>query len=69
MLGKQDQMLSKQDQMLGKQDQMIHLQQDTVGEIKGLRKDSVNYLESEFSEIKKKLNAIENALTREGIQV
>ena len=76
MLDKQDQMLEKQDKMLNtqgkmleKQDHMIHLQQDTVDEIKGLRKDSANYLDREFTEIKKKLTAIENALTREGIQV
>ncbi len=76
MLDKQDQMLEKQDEMLNtqgkmleKQDHMIHLQQDTVDEIKGLRKDSANYLDREFTEIKKKLTAIENALTREGIQV
>ena len=55
--------------MLDKQDQMIHLQQDTVDEVKGLRRDSASYLEKEFSEIKKKLIAIETALTREGIQV
>ena len=69
MLEKQDQMIGKQDQMLGKQDQMIHIQQDTVDEIKGFRKDSANYLETEFSDIKKKLQAIENALSREGIRV
>lgn len=76
MLDKQDQMLEKQDKMLNtqgkmleKQDHMIHLQQDTVDEIKGLRKDSANYLDREFTEIKKKLTAIENTLTREGIQV
>ena len=69
MLDKQDQMIEKQDQMVGKQDQMIHIQQDTVDEIKGFRKDSANYLKTEFSEIKKKLQAIENALSREGIRV
>ncbi len=69
MLEKQDQMLNKQDQMLWKQDQMIHIQQDTVDEIKGFRKDSANYLETEFLDIKKKLQAIENALSREGIRV
>ena len=69
MLDKQDKMLDKQDQMLHKQDQMIHIQQDTVDEIKGFRKDSAHYLETEFSDIKKKLNAIENALTRAGIEV
>ncbi len=62
-------MLEKQDQMLGKQDQMISLQHDTVDEIKGLRKDSANYLEIEFSEIKKKLHSIENALNKMGIEV
>ncbi|MCZ2416476.1 MAG: hypothetical protein LC132_02835, partial [Burkholderiales bacterium] len=69
MLEKQDEMLYTQGRMLEKQDHMIHLQQDTVDEIKGLRKDSANYLDREFTEIKKKLTAIENALTREGIQV
>jgi len=69
MLEKQDEMLYTQSRMLEKQDHMIHLQQDTVDEIKGLRKDSANYLDREFTEIKKKLTAIENALTREGIQV
>ena len=69
MLDKQDKMLDKQDKMLEKQDHMIHLQQDTVDEIKGFRKDSADYLDREFTEIKKKLNAIEAALTREGIQV
>ncbi|MCA1914830.1 acylphosphatase [Methanospirillum hungatei] len=69
MLTKQDQMLHKQDQMIEKQDQIIHIQQDTVDEIKGFRKDSTNYLETEFSDIKKKLQAIENALSREGIRV
>lgn len=62
-------MVDKQDKMLEKQDHMIHLQQDTVDEIKGFRKDSADYLDREFTEIKKKLNAIEAALTREGIQV
>ena len=69
MLTKQDQMLHKQDQMIEKQDQMIHIQQDTVDEIKGFRKDSANYLETEFSDIKKNLQAIENALSCEGIRV
>jgi acylphosphatase len=69
MLEKQDEMLYTQGRMLEKQDHMIHLQQDTVDEIKGLRKDSANYLDREFTEIKKKLTAIENTLTREGIQV
>jgi len=69
MISLQKTMLSKQDQMIGKQDQMIHIQQDTVDEIKGFRKDSANYLETEFSDIKKKLQAIENALSREGIRV
>jgi len=55
--------------MLDKQDQMIHIQQDTVDEINGFRKDSSNYLETEFSDIKKKLQAIENALSCEGIRV
>ena len=55
--------------MLDKQDQMIHIQQDIVDEINGFRKDSSNYLETEFSDIKKKLQAIENALSREGIRV
>jgi acylphosphatase len=65
----QKEMVSLQKIMLDKQDQMIHLQQDTVDEVKGLRRDSASYLEKEFSEIKKKLIAIETALTREGIQV
>ena len=39
--------------MLDKQDQMIHIQQDTVDEINGFRKDSSNYLETEFSDIKR----------------
>ncbi|HPY60962.1 MAG TPA: acylphosphatase, partial [Methanospirillum sp.] len=69
MISLQKVMLDKQDQMFEKQDHMVHLQQDTVDEIKGLRKDSANYLDREFTEIKKKLTAIENALTREGIQV
>ncbi|OQA55404.1 MAG: hypothetical protein BWY45_02236 [Euryarchaeota archaeon ADurb.Bin294] len=55
--------------MLDKQDQMIHIQQDIVDEINGFRKDSSNYLETEFSDIKKKLQAIENALSCEGIRV
>lgn len=58
-----------QNEWLKKQDQMLHLQHDTVDEIRGLRSDSGNYLEREFTEIKQKLHAIENALNREGIQV
>jgi acylphosphatase len=54
---------------LEKQDQMLDMQQDTVEEIKGLRKDSKSYLEVEFSEIKKKLQSIENALNEHGIKV
>ncbi|QVV90500.1 acylphosphatase [Methanospirillum sp. J.3.6.1-F.2.7.3] len=69
MLEKQDLMLGKQDQMLGKQDEMISLQHDTVEEIKGLRKDSESYFEKEFSEIKRKLHSIENALNEMGIKV
>jgi len=69
MLIKQDQLLDKKDQMLGNQDQMISLQHETVDEIKGLRKDSANYLGAEFSEIKKRLHSIENALNSMGIKV
>lgn len=61
--------MEKQDQMLGKQDGMISLQHDTVVEIKGLRKDSESYFEKEFSEIKRKLHSIENALNEMGIKV
>ncbi len=68
-LDKQDQMLQKQGQMLDKQDQMISIQHETVDEIKGLRKDSSNYLEIEFSEIKRKLHSIETALNEIGIKV
>lgn len=61
--------LEKQDQMLGKQDEIISLQHDTVVENKGLRKDSESYFEKEFSEIKRKLHSIENALNEMGIKV
>ena len=43
--------------------------EETLEEMKGFRKDTTNYLESEFEMIKRKLNAIENALSREGITV
>lgn len=66
---KQDQMLEKQDQMLIKQEQGLELQHETIQEIRGLRKDSANYLEAEFSHIKQKLQKIEDALSREGIAV
>jgi acylphosphatase len=69
MLVKQDQMLNKQDQMLDKQDKMILLQMETVDEVKGFRKDSGTYFEIEFSEIKRKLHSIENALNEMGIKV
>jgi len=69
MLEKQDRMLEKQDQMLEKQDQGLELQHETIQEIRGLRKDSANYLETEFSHIKQKLQKIEDALSREGIAV
>ncbi len=76
MLEKQDQMLNKQDQILEKQDQMLEIQdsqmsiqKETLEEMKGFRKDTTNYLENEFEMIKRKLNAIENALSREGITV
>lgn len=69
MLEKQDQVLHNQDQMLIKQEQGLELQHETIQEIRGLRKDSANYLEAEFSHIKQKLQKIEDALSREGIAV
>lgn len=47
----------------------MSIQKETLEKIKGFRKDTSNYLEHEFEEIKRKLNAIENALSREGITV
>lgn len=69
MVNKQDQTLSKQDQMLEKQDQMVTYQADTLKETKGLRSDFETYRESEFSEIKQKLESIIHALERAGIMV
>ena len=76
MLDKQDQMLDKQDQglrlrhtMLDKQDQMLQIGIETKEEILGLRKDTGEYLDDEFKEIKKELAAIKGALARAGIQV
>jgi len=68
-LSNDDKMLDKQDQMMNKQDQMLNLQHETVEEIKGLRKDSGEYLQDEFKEIKKKLHNIEDALVKAGIEV
>ena len=61
--------LVKHGQMLEIQDSQMSIQKETLEEIKGFRKDTSNYLEHEFEEIKRKLNAIENALSREGITV
>jgi len=69
MLNKQDQMLNKQDQMLNKQDQMLNLQSDTIKEVTSLRGDMKSYMDTEFVEIKRKLQSIEDALGRAGIKV
>ena len=61
--------LQKQDQMLVKQDQMLNLQYEVVDEVKGLRGDFKTYLDTEFSDIKRKMQSIEDALNRAGIQV
>ena len=66
---KQDQMLDKQDQMLDKQDQMLNLQSDTNKEVTSLRGNLKSYMDTEFVEIKRKLQSIEDALGRAGIKV
>jgi len=48
---------------------MLNLQSDTIKEVTSLRGDMKSYMDTEFVEIKRKLQSIEDALGRAGIKV
>jgi acylphosphatase len=64
---KMDRMLDKQDQMLDKQDLLIDKQDETTGEIRGLRTDLKDHIDMKFHRIETDLGEVKTALRDKGI--